>query len=75
MTEADFPPILAGPRILKDADYSVLRVCPYCGNYPSQNIKPVRFGYAVYCDTCEFNGPFGETKNLAQLAWNTRGGK
>jgi predicted RNA-binding Zn-ribbon protein involved in translation (DUF1610 family) len=68
-------PILTGPKILKDADYNVLRPCPFCGNYPSQKIRAVGYGYGIYCDTCEFIGPFGSTTNLSKLAWNTRGGK
>ena len=35
MTEAEIKskldPTLPGPRILKDQDYAVLRVCPFCG--------------------------------------------
>ena len=68
-------PILTGPRILPDADYAVLRVCPFCGNYPSQEIETDNNWHSVYCPTCEYNGPAGRTKNLAILAWNTRGGK
>ena len=68
-------PILSGPRILKDADYNVLRPCPFCGNYPAQDVEAFNYGFGVYCPTCEFHGPMGATKHLAQLAWNTRGGK
>jgi Lar family restriction alleviation protein len=68
-------PILTGPRILPDADYNVLRVCPFCGNYPLQTIVSSGKGWAVFCNTCEFFGPWGATKSLAILAWNTRGGK
>ena len=68
-------PILSGPKILPDADYNVLRPCPFCSNYPSQILEIIKHGYGVRCPTCEFNGPWGATKNLAILAWNTRGGK
>jgi Lar family restriction alleviation protein len=68
-------PILTGPRILPDADYAVLRPCPFCGNYPDQHILKHDMGYVIRCFTCDFNGPWGATKNLAILAWNTRGGK
>ena len=68
-------PILSGPRILPDADYNVLRMCPFCGNYPSQQIDANGKGFAVTCWTCMFDGPWGATKSLAILAWNTRGGK
>jgi hypothetical protein len=68
-------PILTGPKILPDADYNVLRMCPFCGNYPSQEFSNHDKGYSVSCMTCMFDGPWGATKNLAILAWNTRGGK
>lgn len=68
-------PILTGPRILPDADYAVMRVCPFCGNYPSQELRVVDKGYAIRCFTCSFNGPWAATKNMAILSWNTRGGK
>ena len=69
-------PILTGPKILPDADYNVLRPCAFCGNYPEQKPRPqLKGGWAIRCSTCEFDGPWGATKNLAILAWNTRGGK
>jgi Lar family restriction alleviation protein len=69
------PPPLQGPRIMPDADYRVLRSCPFCGNYPVQVPVAVNYGYAIHCATCEFFGPWGDTVALAVTAWNVRGGK
>ena len=65
-------PILTGPRILPDADYNVLRVCPFCGNEPNPKPAGRVYGYAIECFCCEFTGPWGDTPELAVYAWNTR---
>jgi Lar family restriction alleviation protein len=54
--------------------------CPFCGNLPYENPMPrvqkdkyeIKYGYAVYCSTCEYYGPWGANRKVAIDAWNTR---
>jgi len=68
-------PILTGPKILKDADYSNMLPCPWCHNIPSEVPIAYMYGYGIYCPTCEYFGPMGLTADMAVKSWNTRGGK
>lgn len=53
----------------------MIKNCPFCGNEPDQPgrlYSPVNPQYAIYCCTCEFSGPVGNSPRLAIEAWNTR---
>jgi hypothetical protein len=90
MTESEIrsklSPALTGARILPDKDYikaeaaslskrgrKVLE-CPFCGDIPSGKPTPHNFGFALYCHTCEYHGPWGITPGMALESWNVRGG-
>jgi Lar family restriction alleviation protein len=69
------PPPLTGPRILPDKEYTrPVLVCPFCGNPPDPYPFGNGYGYAIECNTCQYDGPWGDTAEMAIKAWNTREG-
>ena len=49
-----------------------LKPCPFCGNEPNPTPTGAAYGYAIECFTCEYQGPWGDSHELAIYAWNTR---
>jgi Lar family restriction alleviation protein len=52
-----------------------VKPCPFCGNVPEADPHGAGYGFGISCATCEYQGPWGDTPELAIYAWNTRGGK
>lgn len=84
------PERLKGPRIPSDADIESERIkrealsvatrskilpCPFCGNDPESTLTEHNGGFAIFCKTCEYFGPWASSFGIAVLAWNTRDGK
>jgi len=49
-----------------------IKNCPFCGNQPEPWPIAQGYGFAVECPTCEYPGPWGDSRELAIYAWNTR---